>query len=583
MGTDWNCKHRIGRTQSRIRFTAENTENAKIGRFFTDVADGERSARSSAIFPRGQAIFNAPNHDEFLSGFGPAGCYSASMTTDGELLRQYAEENSDQAFTQLVERHVKLVYSAALRQVNGDEHLARDVAQSVFTDLARKATALARRESLTGWLYSGTHFAAAKVVRREQRRHTREQEAHAMQELLQDPPADANWERLRPVLDQAMHELKEADRVVILMRYFENHSFADIGQKLGLSEDAARKRTGRTLEKLRESLTKRGVSTGAALGTVLSAHAIQVAPAGLAATLASTSLAGATMSTTTVISALKTMSIPKLQAGLIGAIAAACVVVPMVMERQAQAAFQQKNDAWREGNDQIARLSAENERLSERLKATNNPSALDDANLHELLKLRGEIAPLRERLQELAQVRNNQSASGTMTLADRQKLWRGRLAQLKAWADENPREKIPEMKYLDNYQWVTSLGTSTLEKQEDYERAMAVVRVNAEWSVISELASAWRAYAKANDGKTPGNITDLVAYLKEPIDDGILQNYEFVSKSSLAASPPEIGDWVITTKAPVNETYDHRPFSGFTLGQSLGPNVTNLWNTAQNQ
>ncbi len=195
------------------------------------------------------------------------------MTTDGELLRQYAEENSDHAFTKLVERHVKLVYSAALRQVNGDEHLARDVAQSVFTDLARKAATLARRESLTGWLYSGTHFAAAKVVRREQRRHAREEEAHAMQELLQDPPPDANWEKLRPVLDQAMHELKEADRAVILMRYFENHSLADIGQKLGLSEDAARKRTGRTLEKLRELLTKRGVSTGATLGTVLSAHA----------------------------------------------------------------------------------------------------------------------------------------------------------------------------------------------------------------------------------------------------------------------------------------------------------------------
>jgi RNA polymerase sigma factor (sigma-70 family) len=528
-------------------------------------------------------FFNVPNQYEFSSGFGLAGCYSASMTTDGELLRRYAEENSEHAFTKLVERHVKLVYSAALRQVNGDEHLARDVAQSVFTDLARKATALARRESLTGWLYSGTHFAAAKVVRREQRRHTREQEAHAMQELIQDPLPDANWERLRPVLDQAMHELKEADRAVILMRYFESHSFADIGQKLGLSEDAARKRTGRTLEKLRESLTKRGVSTGATLGTVLSAHAVQMAPAGLAATLASTSLAGASMSTTTVISALKIMSISKFQAGLIGAIVAACVVVPMVMERQAQAAFQQKNDTWREGNDQIATLSAENERLSERLKATNNPSAAGNDRFDELLKLRGEIAPLRERLQELTQARNNKSASGTMTLADRQKLWQGRLAQLKAWADENPHEKIPEMKYLDNNQWVVSMGTSTLGKQEDYERAMATVRINAEMSVMDKLQSAWHAYAKVDDAKTPGNITDLVPYLKEPIDDGILQNYEFVPASSLAASPPEIGDWVITTKAPVNETYDSRLFCGFHLSRSAGPNVSNLWSAAQNQ
>lgn len=527
-------------------------------------------------------FFNVPNQYEFLSGFGLAGCYSASMTTDGELLRQYAEENSEHAFTKLVERHVELVYSAALRQVNGDEHLARDVAQSVFTDLARKAAALARRESLTGWLYSGTHFAAAKVVRREQRRHTREQEAHAMQELLQDPPSDASWEQLRPVLDQAMHELKEADRAVILMRYFENHSFADIGQKLGLSEDAARKRTGRTLEKLRELLTKRGISTGAALGTVLSAHAVQMAPAGLAATLASTSLAGGTTGTTIAFSALKIMSISKLQAGIIGAIAVACVVVPLVMEHQAQAAIQQKNDAWREWNDQIAKLSAENDRLAERLKATNNLSALGSDQSNELLKLRGEIAPLQERLQELTQARNNKSASGTMTLADRQKLWQGRLAQLKAWTDENPREKIPEMKYLVNDQWVSSLGTSTLGKQEDYERAMATVRINAEMSVMEKLQDAWHAYAKANNGETPGSIAVLVPYLKEPIDDGILQNYEFVPASSLAASPPEIGDWVITTKVPVNETYDSRLFFGFNRS-SLGQNVSNLWSTAQNR
>jgi len=505
------------------------------------------------------------------------------MTTDGELLRQYAEENSEQAFTKLVERHVGLVYSAALRQVNGDEHLARDVAQSVFTDLARKAAALARRETLTGWLYSGTHFAAAKAVRREQRRHIREKEAHAMQELLHDHPSDANWEKLRPVLDQAMHELKEADRTVILMRFFENHSFANIGQKLGLSEDAARKRTVRTLEKLRQLLAKRGISTDAALGTVLSTHAIQMAPAGLAATLASTSLAGATTSTTTVFSILKIMSISKLQAGIIGALAAACVLVPVVMQHQAQAAIQQKNDAWREENDQIARLSAQNDRLSERLKKTNNPLALGNDQFHELLKLRGEIAPLQERLRELTQAQNNKSPSGAMTLAERKKLWQGRLAQFKAWADENSREGIPEMKYLTDRDWVVSLGDSPLEKSEDYERAMAIVRANAEMSVIDKLQGAWHGYAKANNGETPGSIADLVPYLKEPIDDGILQNYEFVPTSSLAVSPPEVGDWVITTKRPINETYDNRQFFGFHIGTSRGPNVSNLWGTAQNQ
>ena len=93
------------------------------------------------------------------------------MTPDRELLRQYAETRGEEAFAELVRRHLDLVYSAALRQVNGDAHLAQDVAQTVFTDLARKAEALSRRSVVTGWLYTSAHFAAAKAVRTEQRRH----------------------------------------------------------------------------------------------------------------------------------------------------------------------------------------------------------------------------------------------------------------------------------------------------------------------------------------------------------------------------------------------------------------------------
>src|SRR5262249_27235294 len=105
------------------------------------------------------------------------------MTPDCELLRRYAKTGSEEAFAELVQRHLDLVYSAALRQVNSDAHLAQDVAQTVFADLARKAGLLSRRAVLTGWLYTSTHFAAAKVVRAERRRHAREQEAHNMREL----------------------------------------------------------------------------------------------------------------------------------------------------------------------------------------------------------------------------------------------------------------------------------------------------------------------------------------------------------------------------------------------------------------
>ena len=127
------------------------------------------------------------------------------MTPDGQLLHDYAVANSHEAFGELVARYVNLVYSTALRQVGGDTHLARDVAQTVFTDLARKASSLARRPSLSGWLYTSARFAAAKAVRTEQRR--REREENFMRESTGEPSTEPDWEALRPVLDDAMHKL----------------------------------------------------------------------------------------------------------------------------------------------------------------------------------------------------------------------------------------------------------------------------------------------------------------------------------------------------------------------------------------
>src|ERR1035441_5136222 len=117
------------------------------------------------------------------------------MTPDSELLRQFAKTHAEDAFAELVNRHVNLVYSAALRQVNGDAHLAQDVAQTVFTNLARKAAPLSCRASLTGWLYTSAHFAAAKIVRGENRRRDREEKY--MREPISEtaPEPDRSEER----------------------------------------------------------------------------------------------------------------------------------------------------------------------------------------------------------------------------------------------------------------------------------------------------------------------------------------------------------------------------------------------------
>lgn len=227
------------------------------------------------------------------------------MNEDAELLRRYVADRSDPAFTTLVQRHIGLVFSTALRRVGGDRHLAEDVAQIVFADLARKAGTLQDRPTIAGWLYVSTHHAAAALVRKEQRRKTRETKAHAMNTSESSDPHHANWEKIRPVLDDAMTELKTADREAIVLRYFQERTCAEVGAILRVTDEAARKRIDRALDKLRDALLKRGIaSTSAALGVTLAAAPSEVPPS-LGASVATHALqtAGAATSPTHVLAA----------------------------------------------------------------------------------------------------------------------------------------------------------------------------------------------------------------------------------------------------------------------------------------
>ena len=211
---------------------------------------------------------------------------------DTQLIRRYVAEGSEEAFAELVGRYLGLVHSAALRQVDGDFHLAKDVSQKVFTLLARKAPLLTRHPALTGWLYAATHFSARGVMRSERRRRIREQETYQMNELLAGGESEVDWNRLRPELDGVMFELNEQDREAILGRYFDALPLAVLGWRLGVSENAAKKRVDRALEKMRAALAKRGAkSTTATLAMMLAGHAVGAVPAGLAETVTSTAVA----------------------------------------------------------------------------------------------------------------------------------------------------------------------------------------------------------------------------------------------------------------------------------------------------
>jgi RNA polymerase sigma factor (sigma-70 family) len=211
---------------------------------------------------------------------------------DPELLQRYTATRDESAFTELVQRHLGLVYHTALRRLNGDAHHAHDVSQTVFTLLARKAPSLTRHPTLTGWLYTAAINTARDLIRAEQRRLARENQTHAMEDKLSSAPSDESWQQLRPVIDDALSELKTADRDALLLRYFEDRPLSQVASTLHLSEDAARMKVNRALEKLREALSKRGVtSTAAAVASILAPHAALAAPAGLA-----TQISGITLS-----------------------------------------------------------------------------------------------------------------------------------------------------------------------------------------------------------------------------------------------------------------------------------------------
>jgi uncharacterized protein (TIGR03435 family) len=229
---------------------------------------------------------------------------------DITLLREYAETGSEAAFAALVERYVNLVYSTALRSV-GNPHAAEEITQAVFIILAKKAQGLSQRTVLSGWLYQTTRLTAANFLRGEIRRQRREQEAY-MQSLLNEPGPEV-WPQIAPLLDAAMGRLGEKDRNAIVLRYFENKNLGEVGLALGASEDAAKMRVNRALEKLRKFFTNRGVAlSGTAIAGAVSAKSVQAAPVALAKSVTAVAIAkgaAASGSTLTLIKgALKLMA-----------------------------------------------------------------------------------------------------------------------------------------------------------------------------------------------------------------------------------------------------------------------------------
>jgi len=339
-----------------------------------------------------------------LSDIAAGGYLTVEMQSksDAQLLREYAEHGAETAFSEIVTRHTNLVYSAALRQVDSPD-VAAEVAQSVFIGLARGARSLSRtvagNASLAGWLCRTARNISLNLRRDEFRRHSRARQA--MENLDSTPDTAPEWERLRSVLDEAMSGLSEPDYDALVLRFYKNQDLRSVGLALGVSDDTAQKRVSRALDKLHGLLSQRGITTSvAALATVLSANAVQVAPAGLAITISTTAALTATTLATTA-TATKAIVMTTLQKTMFAAALTAAVGTGVYEARQ------------------VSRLRSENQSLiaqqekltDERDKALavaagkDNELERSQKDKSDLLRLRGEVGWLRRQTNELAGLR----------------------------------------------------------------------------------------------------------------------------------------------------------------------------------
>ncbi len=260
---------------------------------------------------------------------------------DWQLLEDFTVRNSDDAFRTLAERYTGMVYHSALRQL-GDPHRAEEATQAVFIALAHKAGRLPRKTVVSGWLMRATRFAVLNLVREETRRHHREQEAAKMESTSNTRDTNPVWEQITPHLDDALNRLSPGDRDAVTIRFFENKSHRELAAALGLTEDVARRRVSRAVERLRGILSRRGVVLpAAALTACLAAHGVQAAPSGLVSTVTAAAgakaAAGGAGSLSTLTSAkgiLKLMAWAKLKAALLvgGAVLLAAGTAAVIVE-----------------------------------------------------------------------------------------------------------------------------------------------------------------------------------------------------------------------------------------------------------
>lgn len=422
---------------------------------------------------------------------------------DLDLLRQYSQQGSQEAFSVLVSRYVDLVYSAARRQV-GSPDLASEVAQTVFLDLAASARKIKPDTHLASWLYVASRRRAIDLVRREVSRQRREQAALEVSTMKSSAPS---WSELEPLLDEAMASLDDTDRKAILLRFFENKNLDEVGCALGSSEDAAQKRVSRAVERLRSYFAKRGVATAAAaLMTDLSAHAVLPAPIGLGSAVM-TSVASHGASAAIVVHQAGRVFVAavweKALLALILSVAIGFVFHQVHVLQGQRREIASLENLW--GN-----LRNENHKLlSERDQAWARSAAAEEA-----------------------------TSSGDAEFDARIKAVLVRIAQVKQRLKEDPAQQIPELRFLSESEWFDIVQNQvSWDTDEDFRTAFVSARTYAKSRFLRMLYESLDEYFAANNGRLPAEMVQLAPFFASAVEDALLARYEIRATGSIPELP----------------------------------------------
>lgn len=410
------------------------------------------------------------------------------MINDGTLLDRFASEGSQEAFAEFVKRHLPLVFGVAARRLNGDTYAAADIAQVVFLRAARDARQLRRHPVLTGWLYLAVRNAATDRIRSEHRRTAREQTAHDLQEVLMSNDRPLEPEALKPMIDTALDDLPDCEREMVLLRFFQTRSFAEVGAAFGVSEEAARKRIERALDRLRDALARHGItSTAAAVATALGASAAVAAPAGLASSIVTAAAAAGS----TALAGISFMTITKLQASAVVALLAAGAV-GLVWQHQASTHLQADVSDLQQ---RVRALDADNQHLLKaRAEADANVTTLRAALDQRASTVASALAPMAKSAGTMSQLAALSQVTTEPRVGDPQQI-----ARLHARYDPFLKDRGLTPEQIDR--WIAlmaekdnirrdlqdavreyNVDTSTKEFQELYGKS-----TNAQWQQMREI------------------------------------------------------------------------------------------------